>query len=199
MSLSPDWTTDFQTDLPSDHPIMVQSFSEELGPKHIPKIKTNFSTPMGCFPPEKNPFYPKRKDSPNMTSQQFFVPWPTWDRNRSTSPADERDFQSHPKKYHVCHDSWISKREKWCQQSTRLREKWSLLCNFRSIQYLSRTPIESKGPRRRCLCLHLQLSSFWLTKTNKSHCSRCPLWLGEAAGLLSSMAPSTRPSNVAIQ
>ena len=56
--------------------------------------------------------------------------------------------------------------------------------------YLSKTLIDFKGPQQRCLCLH-QFTTFifCLTKKKKSHCSRCPVRLDEAAGLLSSMAP----------
>ena len=55
-------------------------------------------------------------------------------------------FQSHPKK---TSSSWFMDIEKRKMMPTihptKIREKWALLCNFRSIQYLSRTSIKSKG------------------------------------------------------
>ena len=52
---------------------------------------------------------------------------------------------------------------------TKIREKWSLLCNFRSIQYLSRTSIESKGAEAKVLVFAPTTFIFWTSAWKKKH------------------------------
>ena len=79
---------------------------------------------------------------------QSFVPWLTSDRNRSTLPADERDFPKpspEKKKDFVTIHGFRKVKNAANNPPDKNPGKWSLLCNFRSIQYLSRTSIKSKG------------------------------------------------------
>ena len=129
-----------------------------------------------------------------MTSQQFLVPWLTWDGlNRSTSPADDWWIsRSHPPKninpevipksmcikidgwwtsnmgYHFCRDGWILKMVPTTHPAKiRENDHTCHLCAFCLIYTWARHYIiDFKGPQQRCLCLQ-QFRTFIFCLTEK--------------------------------